>query len=144
MKSKNEMENFQKLNIFQVSLIAAILASVSNTVLFFVSKIFDISLLVPSFFETGLASLQLGKILLATTLPAFLAGFIFWTMKKIFKKNAIKDFLVVCSGFLLFSLGSPILLSITLTAKIFLVTMHIFTAFFIGITFYNYDTSTKK
>lgn len=139
MNEPTQMENFKKLDIPQVSLVAAILALIFNTTIFIIGKTFLVSFFVPKQLGSPeMIPLGIFHIFLASILPAFLAGFIFWTLTKVFREKGIRDFLVVCSVFFLFSLGGPLSLSIPLLQKIFLVCFHIATAFCISWTFFTY------
>lgn len=145
MTEKKSMENFKQLNIFQVSILAAIMAMFGNILVFSVSKIFGIVLEIPKKFGgTEMMPLHLNLVILATVVPAFMAGFLFWVMRKFSKEQAIRDFLVVGVGFFLFSLGGPFGLTVSLGVKLFLCTLHAVAAFFIITTFYNFNTVKKQ
>lgn len=133
------MENFQKLDVPGVSVVAVLLSFIFNFSLLVLCKIMSISVLVPKQFgHIELVPLGLLKLILATSIPIFLAGFLYWTLTKIFKEKGIRDFLVVCVVFFLFSLGGPLSLTVPLLSKIVLVGFHALTAFLTGWIFFTY------
>jgi hypothetical protein len=134
-----EMKHFQKLDVLGVSLVATMLALIFNFSLLVLCKITSISVLVPKQLgHSELVPLGLLKLILATSIPIFLAGFLYWSLTKIFKEKGIRDFLVVCVVFFLFSLGGPLSLPISLLSKAILVGFHTLTAYLTAWIFVTY------
>jgi len=145
MPQPNSMENFKKLSVFQVTILTAIMAGFANLLVFFLSKLSGIDVFIPQQFGlTQLVPITLGPVILATIIPAFVAGLIFWFLRKFFPKRAMENFWIISMGFLLLSFGGPMELPVPLGNKLILTSMHIVAALFIVGTLYNYDKHTKQ
>lgn len=100
MNEKNTMENFKKLGVLEVCCVAVMMSLIFQFPLFLFCKITSIPILVPKQFgHAELVPLELVRLILATSIPIFLAGFIYWSLTKVFKEKGIRDFLVVCVFF---------------------------------------------
>lgn len=106
--------------------IAAIVASLANTIVFVVdTSLLNISLLIPAKpGSTELLPLSLWSVVGASAAGAFL-GAIAFAFLLIFTENSVKVFLAAGLIFLLLSLIAPIALDADLQTKIALVVMHI-------------------
>ncbi len=140
----SSMNNFKKLNLFQATILAALLSGFANVFAFSIVKLMHIGVFIP--LQPGvnqLNELSLDKVILATVVPAFIAGGIFALLKKFTPKKAMTHFLFISLGSLIFSFFSPFALQVSLANKLILCAFHVIAGIFIFGTFYNFEKMKK-
>lgn len=141
---QESMENFKKLSLFQAILLSGIMAMFGNILVFYAAKLISIHPLIPvNPGSSVLTPLTLGPIIISTLVSAFLAGLIFWVLRRFFPKKAIQNFLIISVGFLVISFMAPYGLQESLSSRLTLCLMHIVAAVFIFGTLYNYHVYKK-
>ena len=125
------LNKLPKINLFQATLLAGLMAGLGNLLLFYFLKLIGIEISVPAG-QTSLPllPLTLGKVLFASIAPALGAGIIFAIVRKFPARN-IRSFFILSIGLLIFSFGAPLGLPQPPAAKIGLILMHIVAALFI-------------
>lgn len=133
-------KSFPHRRVWTGVLIAAIVAAVINSIIFFVGNALVAEPIQVTFgANPELQDLTVWQVILATVIPAIGAG-LTYSVIGLFSKRATMIFLIVGALLLLISFAPPLTLSVAASAKVVLVLMHLVAACTI---LYTLSTSTK-